>query len=87
IRRYCDPQGLPMHAKFVVIDHGGARSAWFGSLNYNVTSRYLNTEILARSTDAAVVDDLEARFAEISAEAERNAGACDDRARTAADGR
>lgn len=86
IRRYCDPQGLPMHAKFVVIDHGGARSAWFGSLNYTVTSRYLNTEILARSTDAAVVDDLEARFDEIAAEAERNAGACDDRAR-AADGR
>ena len=35
----------------VVIDDGGQRSAWFGSFNYNVTSRYLNQEVLARSTE------------------------------------
>lgn len=84
VRRYCDPEGLPMHAKFVVIDDGGDRSAWFGSLNYTVTSRYLNKEILARSTDAAVVEDLEARFQSIALEAERQAGACAVRSRTAA---
>jgi len=84
IRRYCDPEGLPMHAKFVVIDDGGDRSAWFGSLNYTVTSRYLNKEILARSTDAAVVGDLEARFETIALEAERQAAVCATRSRTAA---
>lgn len=84
VRRYCDREGLPMHAKFVVIDDGGHRSAWFGSLNYTVTSRYLNKEILARSTDAAVVEDLEARFETIAQQAERQAGACAVRSRTAA---
>ena len=77
IHRYCDPQGLPMHAKFVLIDRGGERSAWFGSLNYNVTSRFLNKEILARSTDPAVIDDLETRFRAIAETAERQAQACD----------
>ena len=76
IRRYCDAEGLPMHAKFVVIDDGGQRSAWFGSFNYTMTSRYLNQEVLARSTNAQVVNDLAARFRVISDEAEQQAGAC-----------
>lgn len=71
IRRYCDPEGLPMHAKFVVIDDGGRRSVWFGSLNYTVTSRFLNQEILARSTNEQVIEDLEARFQVIQGEAEQ----------------
>jgi len=83
VRRYCDPEGLPMHAKFVVIDDGGQRSAWFGSLNYNVTSRFLNQEVLARSTDPRLVGDLEARFQVISDEAEQRANACGDDSRTA----
>lgn len=83
VRRYCDPNGLPMHAKFVVIDDGGQRSAWFGSLNYTVTSRFLNQEVLARSTDARLVDDLEARFRVISDEAEQRANACEGASRTA----
>ena len=65
-----------MHAKFVVIDDGGQRSAWFGSFNYTMTSRYLNQEVLARSTNAQVVNDLAARFRVISDEAEQKAGAC-----------
>ena len=76
VRRYCDPEGLPMHAKFVVIDDNGERSAWFGSLNYNVTSRYLNQEILARSTDASIVGNLTARFRVISKATETTANAC-----------
>lgn len=84
IRRYCDPDGLPMHAKFVLIDDGGKRSAWFGSLNYNITSRYLNQEILARSTDTKVVDDLESRFQLIADDAE-NRASCEARRRTASD--
>lgn len=81
IRRYCDPQGLPMHAKFVVIDDGGHRSAWFGSLNYNITSRLLNQEILARSTNLGVIEDLEARFRVIAEEAEKQS--CEGRKRNA----
>jgi len=84
VRRYCDREGLPMHAKFVVIDDGGARSAWFGSLNYTVTSRLLNKEILARSTDAAVVGDLEARFRAIAETADRQAGGCGAKVQTTA---
>ena len=76
VRRYCDAEGLPMHAKFVVIDDGGQRSAWFGSFNYTTTSRYLNQEVLARSTNAQVVNDLAARFRVISDEAEQKADAC-----------
>jgi len=84
VRRYCNAEGLPMHAKFVLIDRGGERSAWFGSLNYNVTSRFLNKEILARSTDAAVIDDLEARFRAISETADRQGEACGGKAQAAA---
>ncbi len=76
IRRYCDVEGLPMHAKFVVIDDGGQRSAWFGSFNYTTTSRYLNKEVLARSTNSEVVDNLESRFRTISDVAVRQAPAC-----------
>ena len=81
IRRYCDVEGLPMHAKFVVIDDGGQRSAWFGSFNYTITSRYLNQEVLARSTNARVIDDLEARFRTISGIAEQQASQCRQTAR------
>lgn len=84
VRRYCDAEGLPMHAKFVIIDDGGQRSAWFGSLNYTVTSRYLNKEILARSTDAVVVGDLEARFQTIAEAADSQVAACDAGRRVAA---
>ena len=82
IRRYCDVEGLPMHAKFVVIDDGGQRSAWFGSFNYTITSRYLNQEVLARSTNVEVIDDLEARFRTISSIAEQQASECRETART-----
>lgn len=78
VRRYCDAQGLPMHAKFVVIDDGGQRSAWFGSFNYTITSRYLNQEVLARSTSPQVIEDLQARFRTIADAAARQASHCQD---------
>ncbi|WP_293897809.1 phosphatidylserine/phosphatidylglycerophosphate/cardiolipin synthase family protein [Phenylobacterium sp.] len=62
VQRYCVADRLPMHAKFVIVERHQRRAAWFGSLNYNLTSRYLNQEVLARSTDADLVDDLEGRF-------------------------
>ena len=71
-----------MHAKFVLIDDGGQRSAWFGSFNYTATSRYLNQEVLARSTNAQVIDDLEARFQILSDEAAQQAPTCGDTAQT-----
>ncbi len=62
IRRYCDPENLPMHAKFVIMDHKDVSTAWFGSLNYNLGSRLLNQEVLARSSDPDLVASLKARF-------------------------
>jgi phosphatidylserine/phosphatidylglycerophosphate/cardiolipin synthase-like enzyme len=59
-----------MHAKFVIVDRGGRKSAWFGSLNYNLNSRFLNREILASSTDPVLISDLGRRFSVIAGEAE-----------------
>lgn len=69
IRRYCDPQGLPMHAKFVIVDHKDVRTAWFGSLNYTFGSRIMNQEILARSADPGLVDAFDSRFERLAEEA------------------
>lgn len=71
IRRYCHPERLPMHAKFVIVDQAGRSMAWFGSLNYNFSSRYLNQEILAQSTEPRLISSLKARFTVIAAEADR----------------
>lgn len=71
IRRYCTPERLPMHAKFVLIARDGQRSAWFGSLNYTAKSQLLNTEVLARSTQPGLVAGLEARFRTIADTAAR----------------
>jgi len=82
VQRYCTADSLPMHAKFVVVQRHGRRLAWFGSLNYNLTSRYLNQEILARSTDAQLIDDLTARFKVISDQAARQPPGCEPKTRT-----
>jgi len=75
IQRYCHPERLPMHAKFLVVERGGRRASWFGSLNYNLNSQYLNQEILVHSTNAELVSELERRFATIAAESARFSGA------------
>jgi phosphatidylserine/phosphatidylglycerophosphate/cardiolipin synthase-like enzyme len=80
IRRFCDPEGLPMHAKFVIVDHKQVRTAWFGSLNYTFGSRIMNQEILARSADPGLVDAFDARFDRLAEEAARN---CPDGKRVA----
>lgn len=71
IRRYCHPDKLPMHAKFVVVSRGEAQEAWFGSLNHNLNSRWLNQEVLVRSTEPTLTAGLSQRFTAIAAEAER----------------
>jgi len=83
IRRYCHPERLPMHAKFVIVERGGQTASWFGSLNYNLNSQFLNQEILVQSTSPSLTSDLERRFATIAAETERfsagRAGVCGPR--------
>lgn len=68
ITRYRHPDGLPLHAKFLVIDTAEAATAWFGSFNYNPRSRWLNREILLSSTHLAIAEGLSARLAEIERE-------------------
>ena len=67
IVRVADPNDLPMHAKFLLIDHAGERSAWLGSHNFNKKSLKKNAELLLRTTDAEVVAALDARFDQIAA--------------------
>lgn len=62
VRRFVHPEGLPMHAKFIVADG----TAWFGSFNYNPRSRWLNDEILLASRHPGIVGPLGARFDEIA---------------------
>jgi phosphatidylserine/phosphatidylglycerophosphate/cardiolipin synthase-like enzyme len=69
IQRYCHPEDLPMHGKFVLLERGGRRAAYVGSLNYNFNSQVLNQEILVRTEDAGLIDALQARFTEIARQA------------------
>jgi len=65
VSRYSDPEGLPMHAKALIVERDGERTAWFGSFNYNHTSRWLNREVLVRTTDPDIVGPLASRVREI----------------------
>ena len=61
--RYVHPDGLPLHAKFLLIESAARRLSAFGSFNFNPRSRYLNHELLVRSSDARIFDALAARYA------------------------
>jgi hypothetical protein len=67
IVRVAHPDDLPMHAKFLLIDHGGEHSAWLGSHNFNKKSLKKNAELLLRTTDAEVIAMLDGRFDQIAA--------------------
>ena len=67
ITRVRDPDGLPMHAKFLLVRDCGLRFAWLGSYNFNNRSRRRNSEVLLRTGDGALIDALEQRFAAIEA--------------------
>lgn len=69
VTRYARKDRLPLHAKFLLVEAPGERTAWFGSFNYNPRSRYLNHELLVRSSDPALFAALAARFDQIAAEA------------------
>jgi phosphatidylserine/phosphatidylglycerophosphate/cardiolipin synthase-like enzyme len=76
VRRYCDSDRLPMHAKFLIVEAKDRRQAYFGSFNYNFGSRYMNQEVLARTTDSTLIARLEDRFQILSETADnRSCGA------------
>lgn len=75
IRRYRHPEGLPMHDKFFVIENSDHWVTYFGSLNFNNNSRFLNDEVLVRSTDSALARALLQRFAELDHEVDRQKAA------------
>lgn len=59
-RRYQHPQGFPMHNKFILVDEGSRRRAFFGSLNLSQRSLRGNREVLLVTQQA----DVYARFDE-----------------------
>jgi phosphatidylserine/phosphatidylglycerophosphate/cardiolipin synthase-like enzyme len=70
ITRVQHPADFPMHAKFLIVEHGGQNSAWLGSYNFNKKSRRKNAEVLLRTTDTGVIEKLSKRFAQIAAMAQ-----------------
>lgn len=66
ITRVRHPEELPMHAKFLLLDHVGEQTAWLGSYNFNKKSRRKNAELLIRTSDAVVIDALSLRFEQIA---------------------
>ncbi|HYC95752.1 MAG TPA: phospholipase D-like domain-containing protein [Sphingomicrobium sp.] len=66
IARVRHDDDLPMHAKFLLIEHSGKPVAWIGSYNFNKKSRRHNAEVLLSTDDRSVFASLEARFGVIS---------------------
>jgi phosphatidylserine/phosphatidylglycerophosphate/cardiolipin synthase-like enzyme len=70
VRRYRHAGGLPVHAKYLLLQSAAWQCGYFGSFNFNTRSRLLNIEILARSTDPALLTGLRARFNALEHEAQ-----------------
>jgi phosphatidylserine/phosphatidylglycerophosphate/cardiolipin synthase-like enzyme len=62
LARVVHPEGLPMHAKFALIDGRGERRVLFGSFNWTEPSQHFNREIGAIASDAKLFDALEERW-------------------------
>jgi len=71
VKRYVDPERLPMHCKFLLTETESETAAWLGSFNFNPNSRLLNDEVLLRCTEAGVADTLSRRFEQIAADCAR----------------
>ena len=56
VQRVVDPDGLPMHNKFVLIEEPNQRWVVFGSRNWTRSSRWLNHEICVVSQDPDLFD-------------------------------
>lgn len=66
---YRGPAEWPMHCKFLVIQKAAKQDVLFGSFNLNTGSRWLNHEVLARSSAPALADAFQARFLQLQNEA------------------
>ena len=62
IRRFFHPEGLPMHAKFALIDGRGERRVVFGSFNWTERSRRFNCEIGVIASEPRLFDSFEERW-------------------------
>lgn len=67
IVRIRDPNDLPMHAKFILLERAGAVEAWLGSYNFNPRSRWLNSEVVMRTIRPETTQRLAERFEQIAA--------------------
>ena len=66
--RYRHDDGLPMHNKFMLLEADGHTSVLFGSFNLTRTSRWLNHEILMKSSNSDLVAAFSLRWHEMHAE-------------------
>ena len=62
VQRVVDPDGLPMHNKFVLIEEPHQRGVAFGSRNWTRSSRWLNHEISVISQDQGLFDAFTKRW-------------------------
>lgn len=65
VRRAVDTEGLPMHAKFALIDSPDERLVIFGSFNWTSPSQRTNFEIGATSSDPKLIDAFEGRWLDL----------------------
>jgi len=65
IERASVPEGLPMHAKFALIEGPAGRTSIFGSFNWSAASQRTNSEIGAISTDPGLWDAFDARWKDL----------------------
>jgi phosphatidylserine/phosphatidylglycerophosphate/cardiolipin synthase-like enzyme len=72
--RAIHPEGLPMHAKFALIDGRGERRLLFGSSNWTEPSRRLSREIGAIASDPGLFDAFDARWWDLQRAYDPSAG-------------
>jgi len=61
-RRLVSAGGLPMHNKFVLVEHGGRRRLAFGSFNWTTRSFWLNREVCVVSEDEVLLRAFQERW-------------------------
>lgn len=66
--RYRHPRQFPMHSKYTLLEDGQQRISLYGSLNFTRTSRWLNREVLVRSSGPRTYESLLANWNDIRGE-------------------
>lgn len=62
LMRFQQPEGLPMHNKFVLVEDGSERWTLFGSCNWTSRSRWLNHEIGVITSNRALFETFSQRW-------------------------